>query len=79
MKVIETGRNALLQCQAVGDPTVNIYWVKDTMRLKPNPRYTVMEQGKLRGERFGEQRKKLLLLYTEGHKQPSADAQITTR
>ena len=65
MKVIETGRNALLQCQARGDPTVNIYWVKDTMRLKPNPRYTVMEQGKLRGERVGEQRRKFTLLLSE--------------
>ena len=33
MKVIETGRNALLQCQAVGSPGVTIYWVKDTLRL----------------------------------------------
>jgi hypothetical protein len=29
---------------------VNIYWVKDTMRLQPNPRYTVMPTGKMRGE-----------------------------
>jgi hypothetical protein len=29
---------------------VNIYWVKDTMRLQPNPRYNVMPTGKMRGE-----------------------------
>ena len=50
MKVIETGRKALLQCQAVGSPAVSVYWVKDTLRLKPDPRYKVLEQGKLRGE-----------------------------
>jgi hypothetical protein len=50
MKVVEKGRNALLVCEAEGDPTVNIYWVKDTMKLTPNPRLTVMQQGKLRGE-----------------------------
>jgi receptor-type tyrosine-protein phosphatase F len=49
MKVVEKGRNALLVCEAEGDPTVNIYWVKDTMKLTPNPRLTVMQQGKLRG------------------------------
>jgi hypothetical protein len=53
MKVVETGRNAILVCEATGDPQPNIYWVKDTIRLKPNPRYSILEQGKLRGERVG--------------------------
>ncbi|XP_059098877.1 tyrosine-protein phosphatase Lar-like isoform X3 [Tigriopus californicus] len=49
MKVEEKGRNALLVCQATGNPQPNIYWVKDGMRLNPNPRYIITEQGKLRG------------------------------
>lgn len=51
MKVIEKGRNAILVCEASGDPEVEVYWVKDTMRLEPNPRYTVLDQGNYRGER----------------------------
>ena len=51
MKVVETGRNAILVCEATGDPKVNIYWVKDSLRLQPNPRYSVLDKGKLRGER----------------------------
>ena len=51
MKVVEKGRNAILVCEAEGDPPVNIYWVKDSIRLQRNPRFTVMQQGKLRGER----------------------------
>jgi len=50
MKVVEKGRNAILECEAAGEPQVNIYWVKDTMRLQPNPRYTVVPTGKMRGE-----------------------------
>ena len=50
MKVVEKGRNAILECEAAGEPQVNIYWVKDTMRLQPNPRYNVMPTGKMRGE-----------------------------
>ena len=51
MKVVEKGRNAILVCEAEGDPPVNIYWVKDSIRLRRDPRFTVMQQGKLRGER----------------------------
>ena len=51
MKVVEKGRNAILVCEAEGDPPVNIYWVKDSIRLRKDSRFTVMQQGKLRGER----------------------------
>ena len=51
MKVVEKGRNAILVCEAEGDPPVNIYLVKDSIRLRRDPRFTVMQQGKLRGER----------------------------
>ena len=51
MKVVEKGRNAVLVCEVSGGPNVHIYWVKDTMRLKPNPRYSVLKTGKLRGEK----------------------------
>ena len=50
MKVIEKGRNAVLVCSASGDPPVNVYWVKDTMKIQPNPRYAILDKGKLRGE-----------------------------
>ena len=49
MKVVEKGRHAILVCEAEGDPPVNIYWVKDSIRLQRNDRFTVMQQGKLRG------------------------------
>ena len=51
MKAVEKGRNVILVCEATGDPKVNIYWLRDTQRLEPSPRYTIMDQGKLRGER----------------------------
>jgi hypothetical protein len=47
MKVVEKGRNAILVCEAEGDPPVNIYWVKDSIRLRRDPRFTVMQQGSL--------------------------------
>ena len=50
LKVIETGTKALLDCAASGNPTVNIYWVKDAMRLASNPRFSVVQGGKNRGE-----------------------------
>ena len=50
MKVVEKGHTARLLCEADGDPTVNIYWVKDAMRLMPNLRFNVARTGKLRGE-----------------------------
>ncbi|XP_040571795.1 tyrosine-protein phosphatase Lar isoform X1 [Lepeophtheirus salmonis] len=51
MKVVEKAHNALLVCQAAGNPSVNVYWVKDTMKLDvdSNPRLTILKQGKLRG------------------------------
>ena len=59
MKVVEKGRNAVLVCEAGGDPSPTITWIKDTMPidLKANPRLSLMKQGKLRGkasvEKFG--------------------------
>lgn len=50
LKVVEKGTTALLDCGATGNPTPNIYWVKDAMRLAPNPRYAVVQGGKNRGE-----------------------------
>ena len=50
MKVVETGRNAILVCEAAGDPPPSVYWVKDTLRLEPDPRYSILDQGQLRGE-----------------------------
>ena len=50
MKVVETGRNAILVCEAVGDPPPNVYWVKDTLRLDPDPRYSIVDQGQLKGK-----------------------------
>ena len=67
MKVVEKGRNAILVCEAEGDPPVNIYWVKDSIRLRRDPRFTVMQQGKLRGERdqnFCVVFRHILMLYT---------------
>ena len=52
MKVVETGRNAILVCEAVGEPPPNVYWVKDTLRLDPDPRYSIVEQGQLKGKAF---------------------------
>jgi hypothetical protein len=62
MKVVEKGRNAILECEAAGEPQVNIYWVKDTMRLQPNPRYNVMPTGKMRGETCVGQKEQLIVL-----------------
>ena len=50
LKVVEKGTTALLDCGASGNPTVNIYWVKDALRLAPNPRFSVVQGGKNRGE-----------------------------
>ena len=50
MKVVETGRNAILVCEAAGDPPPSVYWVKDTLRLEPDPRYSILDQGQLRGK-----------------------------
>nr|XP_040571796.1 tyrosine-protein phosphatase Lar-like isoform X3 [Lepeophtheirus salmonis] len=49
MKVVEKAHNALLVCQAAGNPSVNVYWVKDTMKLDvdSNPRLTILKQGSL--------------------------------
>ncbi len=51
MKVIEKGRKAILVCEASGSPDLDVYWVKDGLRLDPNPRHTIVDKGKLRGER----------------------------
>ena len=50
LKVVEKGTTALLDCGATGNPTPNIYWVKDARRLAPNPRFSVVQGGKNRGE-----------------------------
>ena len=50
MKVVETGRNAILFCEAAGDPPPSVYWVKDTLRLEPDPRFSILDQGALRGK-----------------------------
>ena len=55
MKVVEKGRNAVLVCEAGGDPSPTITWIKDTMpvSLSGGPgksRISMMQQGKLRGE-----------------------------
>ena len=55
MKVVEKGRNAVLVCEAGGDPSPTINWIKDTMpvSLSGGPgksRISMMQQGKLRGE-----------------------------
>ena len=49
LKVVEKGTTALLDCGATGNPTPNIYWVKDAMRLAPNARFAVVQGGKNRG------------------------------
>ena len=49
MKVVETGRNAILVCEAGGDPPPIVYWVKDTLRLEPDPRFSILDQGPLSG------------------------------
>jgi hypothetical protein len=51
MKVVEKGRDAVLVCEASGKPQVDIHWIKDTRRLVPNPRYRILDKGKLRGEK----------------------------
>ena len=55
MKVVEKGRNAVLVCEAGGDPSPAITWIKDTMPVVMSggggqPRISMMQQGKLRGE-----------------------------
>jgi len=50
LKVVEKGTTALLDCGATGNPTPDIYWVKDARRLAPNPRFSVVQGGKNRGE-----------------------------
>ena len=56
MKVVEKGRNAVLVCDAGGDPKPTVTWVKDTMPIdiEASPRLTLLKQGKLRGKAFGE-------------------------
>ena len=56
MKVVEKGRNAVLVCEAGGEPSPTITWIKDTMPVdlsggQTKPRISMMQQGKLRGER----------------------------
>ena len=51
LKVVEKGTTAHLDCGATGNPTPNIFWVKDARRLEPNPRFSVVQGGKSRGER----------------------------
>ena len=48
MKVVEKGRTAELKCQAIGQPTPIIIWVKDGLELNvdENPRYTTLDNGK---------------------------------
>ena len=48
--MVEKGTTALLDCGATGNPTPDIYWVKDARRLAPNPRFSVVQGGKNRGE-----------------------------
>ena len=52
MKVVEKGRNAVLVCEASGDPRPTVTWVKDTMpiNIEVNSRLTLLKQGKLRGK-----------------------------
>ena len=51
MKVVEKGRNAVLVCEAGGDPSPTITWIKDTMPVNlSKPRISMIEQGKLRDE-----------------------------
>ena len=55
MKVVEKGRNAVLVCEAGGDPSPSITWIKDTMPVvmsggQGQARISMMQQGKLRGE-----------------------------
>ena len=52
MKVQYLGKNALLVCEAGGDPLPTITWIKDTMPVDLNgdqakPRISMMQQGKL--------------------------------
>ena len=73
MKVVEKGRNAVLVCEAGGDPNPTVTWIKvtshslihfktllfqDTMPViidsGDNPRISLMQQGKLRGEANGD-------------------------
>ena len=45
--MVEKGTTASLDCGASGNPTPNIYWVKDGRRLEPNSRFSVVEGGQL--------------------------------
>ena len=69
MKVVEKGRNAVLVCEAGGDPSPAITWIKDTMPVVMSggggqPRISMMQQGKLRGEAAAVGRYSLSLLST---------------
>ena len=52
MKVVEKGRNAVLVCEATGEPAPVITWIKDVVPidLEGNPRLSIMQQGSLRIE-----------------------------
>ena len=43
--MVERGTTALLDCKASGNPTVNIYWMKNALRLTPNSRFSVVQGG----------------------------------
>ena len=69
MKVVEKGRNAVLVCEAGGDPSPSISWIKDTMPVmmktgQGQSRVSMMQQGKLRGEAAAVGRYSLSLLST---------------
>ncbi|XP_046812129.1 tyrosine-protein phosphatase Lar-like [Lucilia cuprina] len=43
-RVIEVGHTATMQCKAIGNPTPNIYWIKNQTRVDmSNPRYSIKE------------------------------------
>ncbi|KAI8121523.1 Tyrosine-protein phosphatase Lar [Lucilia cuprina] len=45
-RVIEVGHTATMQCKAIGNPTPNIYWIKNQTRVDmSNPRYSIKEGG----------------------------------
>ncbi|KAM7354359.1 tyrosine-protein phosphatase Lar isoform 3-T7 [Cochliomyia hominivorax] len=45
-RVIEVGHTATMQCKAIGNPTPNIYWIKNQTRVDmSNPRYSIKDGG----------------------------------